>query len=116
MTCRTNFGENYCSRDEANFRPRVNKKMSSKDRDQKASGMYFVFDVDEDPEEVMKRAKQDRAMKDVEKKIEAKESKKEVKKEERAAEKAKEKQLARDKEEAEWSGKKLIVGGHWLFV
>ena len=47
-------------RDEANFRPRVNKKHSSKDKDQKSAGKYFIFDVDEDPEEVMARAKLER--------------------------------------------------------
>ena len=47
-------------RDEANFRPRVNKKNSSKDKDQKSAGKYFIFDVDEDPEEVMARAKLER--------------------------------------------------------
>jgi len=36
-------------RDPVNFRPRVNKKASSKDREQKAAGQYFVFDADEDP-------------------------------------------------------------------
>ena len=36
-------------RDPANFRPRVNKKNSSKDREQKAAGTYFIFDADEDP-------------------------------------------------------------------
>lgn len=36
-------------RDPANFRPRVNKKNSSKDREQKGAGTYFIFDADEDP-------------------------------------------------------------------
>ena len=36
-------------RDPVNFRPRVNKKNSAKDREQKASGQYFVFDAEEDP-------------------------------------------------------------------
>merc|ERR1740138_1364751 len=36
-------------RDPANFRPRVNKKNSGKDREQKSAGQYFVFDADEDP-------------------------------------------------------------------
>ena len=35
-------------RDPANFRPRVNKKGSSKDREQKAAGTYFVVDAQED--------------------------------------------------------------------
>ena len=35
-------------RDPVNFRPRVNKKNSSKDREQKASGQYFIFDAEED--------------------------------------------------------------------
>ena len=35
-------------RDPANLRPRVNKKGSAKDREQKASGHYFVFDAVED--------------------------------------------------------------------
>ena len=35
-------------RDPANFRPRVNKKNSSKDREQKAEGKYFIFDAEED--------------------------------------------------------------------
>jgi len=35
-------------RDPANFRPRVNKKNSEKDRLQKKAGTYFVFDADED--------------------------------------------------------------------
>ncbi len=35
-------------RDPANFRPRVNKKGSAKDREQKAAGHYFVFDAEED--------------------------------------------------------------------
>mmetsp|Transcript_56591 Transcript_56591/g.148534 ORF Transcript_56591/g.148534 Transcript_56591/m.148534 type:complete len:690 (-) Transcript_56591:644-2713(-) len=36
-------------RDPTNFRPRVNKKNSSKDREQKAAGQHFVFDAEEDP-------------------------------------------------------------------
>ena len=36
-------------RDPVNFRPRVNKKGSSKDREQKAAGTHFIFDADEDP-------------------------------------------------------------------
>jgi ATP-binding cassette subfamily E protein 1 len=36
-------------RDPCNFRPRVNKKNSAKDCEQKKSGNYFVFDADEDP-------------------------------------------------------------------
>ena len=36
-------------RDPANFRPRVNKKGSAKDREQKAAGMHFIFDADEEP-------------------------------------------------------------------
>ena len=36
-------------RDPVNFRPRVNKKGSSKDREQKAAGAHFLFDCDEDP-------------------------------------------------------------------
>ena len=36
-------------RDPCNFRPRVNKKNSAKDCEQKRSGNYFVFDADEDP-------------------------------------------------------------------
>ena len=35
-------------RDPANYRPRVNKKGSSKDREQKAAGTYFVIDAEED--------------------------------------------------------------------
>jgi len=35
-------------RDPANFRPRVNKKYSLKDREQKAAGTYFVFDAEVD--------------------------------------------------------------------
>lgn len=36
-------------RDPANFRPRVNKKGSTKDREQKLAGQHFVFDAEEDP-------------------------------------------------------------------
>tara|TARA_B110001452_G_scaffold98911_1_gene81896 strand:+ start:282 stop:2300 length:2019 start_codon:yes stop_codon:yes gene_type:complete len=36
-------------RDPANYRPRVNKKNSTKDAEQKKSNTYFVFDADEDP-------------------------------------------------------------------
>ena len=35
-------------RDPVNFRPRVNKPSSAKDREQKAAGQYFVFDAVED--------------------------------------------------------------------
>ena len=35
-------------RDPANFRPRVNKRGSMKDQEQKASGNYFVFDTQPD--------------------------------------------------------------------
>ena len=38
-------------RDPANFRPRVNKKNSSKDREQKGNGQYFVFDAEEDAQD-----------------------------------------------------------------
>ena len=36
-------------RDPVNFRPRVNKKNSAKDREQKSAGQYFIFDADEEP-------------------------------------------------------------------
>ena len=38
-------------RDPVNFRPRVNKRGSAKDREQKASGQYFVFDAEESAED-----------------------------------------------------------------
>ena len=38
-------------RDPVNFRPRVNKKNSAKDREQKSAGQYFIFDADESPED-----------------------------------------------------------------
>jgi len=38
-------------RDPANFRPRVNKRGSLKDREQKAAGTYFVFDADVDSQD-----------------------------------------------------------------
>ena len=41
-------------RDPANFRPRVNKKGSAKDREQKAAGMHFIFDADEEPGDIEK--------------------------------------------------------------
>ena len=36
-------------RDPANFRPRVNKKGSAKDREQKAAGQHFIFHPEDDP-------------------------------------------------------------------
>lgn len=36
-------------RDPVNFRPRVNKRNSTKDREQKVAGTYFIFDTTEDP-------------------------------------------------------------------
>jgi len=36
-------------RDPVNFRPRINKKESTKDRLQKAAGQYFIFDAEDDP-------------------------------------------------------------------
>jgi ATP-binding cassette subfamily E protein 1 len=50
-------------RDPVNFRPRVNKKNSSKDREQKAAGTYFVFDADDDPAEKAEDAQQQREIK-----------------------------------------------------
>ena len=44
-------------------RPRVNKKNSAKDREQKAAGTYFVFDADEDPADKAEDAKQPREAK-----------------------------------------------------
>jgi ATP-binding cassette subfamily E protein 1 len=44
-------------------RPRVNKKNSSKDREQKAAGTYFVFDADDDPAEKAEDAQQQREIK-----------------------------------------------------
>jgi ATP-binding cassette subfamily E protein 1 len=38
-------------RDPNNFRPRVNKKNSAKDKEQKNSGQYFVFNADDEDEE-----------------------------------------------------------------
>jgi ATP-binding cassette subfamily E protein 1 len=38
-------------RDPNNFRPRVNKKNSAKDKEQKKSGNYFVFDAEDDDED-----------------------------------------------------------------
>ena len=39
-------------RDPANCRPRVNKKGSAKDREQKAAGMHYIFDARDDPSEM----------------------------------------------------------------
>ena len=36
-------------RDPVNFRPRINKKGSTKDRLQKSAGQYFIFDAEDDP-------------------------------------------------------------------
>jgi len=38
-------------RDPNNFRPRVNKKNSAKDKEQKSSGQYFVFNADDEDED-----------------------------------------------------------------
>ena len=38
-------------RDPRNYRPRVNKKGSLLDQEQKSAGNYFVFDVDQTPED-----------------------------------------------------------------
>lgn len=38
-------------RDPANFRPRVNKKGSIKDSEQKKAGTYFVFDAEVDSQD-----------------------------------------------------------------
>jgi ATP-binding cassette subfamily E protein 1 len=38
-------------RDPVNFRPRVNKKGSAKDTEQKKLGKYFVFDAEEDADD-----------------------------------------------------------------
>jgi ATP-binding cassette subfamily E protein 1 len=38
-------------RDPVNFRPRVNKKNSGKDREQKAAGKFFLFDAEETAED-----------------------------------------------------------------
>lgn len=42
-------------RDPVNYRPRVNKKDSSKDREQKAAGQHFIFDADEDPADKLEK-------------------------------------------------------------
>lgn len=39
-------------RDPTNFRPRINKKGSQKDMEQKSSGNYFFYDNDEDDEDI----------------------------------------------------------------
>ena len=39
-------------RDPENFRPRINKRNSAMDREQKASGTYYLFDIDDDGIEV----------------------------------------------------------------
>jgi len=48
-------------RDPVNFRPRVNKKNSSKDREQKAAGQHFVFDAEETTQEKAEREKEDKS-------------------------------------------------------
>lgn len=50
-------------RDPVNFRPRINKKNSSKDKEQKAAGMHFIFDADEDPADVADAREEAKAQK-----------------------------------------------------
>jgi len=44
-------------RDPTNFRPRVNKHNSVKDKEQKSAGQYYLFDVDDESEEEKEDAK-----------------------------------------------------------